>query len=79
MQFLKQIKTKIKKKLEKYPAYIKLLKAKHKVAEFTLIAVMAFFNAVSPVWNFFCVKTLNPDQLKGTTNEIRQYAIELRN
>ena len=66
----KKVKTKIIKKLEKYPAYAKLLKVRDKVAEYILIALMAFFNAVGPVWNFLFVKAPNPDKSSGTGNKI---------
>ena len=60
MQILKKIARKIDKKLAKYPAYVKFLKFRDKVAECILAALLAFFNAVGPVWNFLFVKAPNP-------------------
>ena len=70
MQFIQKIKTKIKNKLAKYPAYVKFLQVRSRVIKLILNALMAFFNAVGPVWNFVCTKTLNPGRTTGPSNEI---------
>ena len=66
MGIFKKITRKIDKKLAKYPAYVKFLKFRDKVAECILAALLAFFDAVGPVWNFLFVKTPNPDK-NGTS------------
>ena len=60
MGIFKKLTRKIDKKLAKYPAYVKFLKFRDKVAECILVALLAFFSAVGPVWNFLFVKTPNP-------------------
>ena len=50
---------------------------KKKLADFILTALMAFFNAVGPVWNFLCTKTLNPDGTNDSNNEISLDVIKL--
>ena len=62
---------KIKKKLETYPAYVKLLRIKDKIAGHIRNGLLAFFNTIGPVWTFLCVKTLNPDATNETTNNHR--------
>ena len=38
------------------------IKIKKKSAKCILTALMAFFDTVGPVWNFFFLKTPNPDE-----------------
>ena len=45
-------------------------KIKKKLAKIILTALLAFFDAVGPVWNFLCVKTLNPEENIERNNEI---------
>ena len=68
-KFFEDIIEKIDKKLAKYPAYVKFLRIRDKVAECILAALLAFFNAVGPVWNFLFVKTTN-DETSGTSNKV---------
>ena len=53
-------KTKIKAKLARSPYYAKFSRVRNKVAdkvaEGILKALLATFNAIGPVWNFFFVK-----------------------
>ena len=43
---------KIKDKITKSPTFIKFLRMRDKLAERILTGLLAFFDAVSPVWNF---------------------------
>ena len=61
---------KIKKKLEKYPAYVKFLKFRDKVAGCILTALLACLTTVGPVWNFFFVKEPNPFKSNEPSNSI---------
>ena len=45
-------------------------KTKKKTAQCILAALMAFFDKFGPIWNFFFVKTPNPDENYQTTNKI---------
>ena len=68
MQFFKEIKKKIDKKLLEYPAYVKLLQIRNKVTKRTLTALLAFFDFISPLLTFLCIK--KPDTEGETSNEI---------
>ena len=61
--------------LEKFKQKYK--RFKKKLADFILTALMAFFNAAGPVWNFLCTKTLNPDGTNDSNNEISLDVIKL--
>ena len=61
---------KIKKKLEKYPAYVKFLKFRDKVAGCILTALLACLTTVGPVWNFLFVKEPKPYELNEASNNI---------
>ena len=56
-RFFKKIKTKV----SSLPAYKKFLKIRHKVAELMKNGLLAFFNAIAPVWNFLFLKKQDPD------------------
>ena len=58
----RKTKAKIIKKLSRYPAYHKLIRVRDAVAEHIRKGLLAFFNAIGPVWNFLFVKTANPDK-----------------
>ena len=76
MGFFKETRKKIHKKLAKYTVYMEFLRFRDKVAECILTALLAFFNAVGPVWKFLFVKTPNPDITSETSNKIRYIVIE---
>ena len=67
-RFYRKTKAKIEKKLKRYPAYHKLIRVRDAIAEYIRRGLLAFFNAISPVWTFLCVKTLNPDQTAEVSN-----------
>ena len=69
MQFFK----KVKKKLEKYPTYVK---TRDKVAKGILTALLAFFDFVGPVWNFLFLKRPSFDKTSESTKKIRQNVIK---
>ena len=54
--FFKRIRTRIQAKLAKYPVYVKFLGFKKKLADGILKALLAIFNVIGPVWNFFFIK-----------------------
>ena len=56
MQFFKEIKKKIHRKLLEYPAYVKLLQFRDKVTKRMLTALLAFFDLIAPVLTFLCTK-----------------------
>ena len=68
MKFFKKIKNKIKAILAKSPYYVKFLRFRDKVTGGILKALLAFFNLISPIWNFFFVKA--PDF--GVGEELRK-------
>ena len=53
---------KIKEKLTKSPFFIAFLRMRDKLAQFLLTTLLAFFDAVGPVWNFLFIK--KPDEKK---------------
>ena len=67
-QFYQKTKVKIKKKLETYPAYFKVLRVRDKIAEHIRNGLLAFFNAVGPLWTFLFVKAPKPDRTSGARN-----------
>ena len=52
-------------KFSKLPGYSKFLRVRDKIAAGLLKVLLAIFDAVGPVWNFFFLKTQDPD-LTGT-------------
>ena len=64
MQFFKII----NEKLLEYPAYVKLLQFRDKVTKRMLIALLAFFDFISPVLTFLCIK--KPDNENGRNTGI---------
>ena len=47
---------KIKDKMTKSPTFIEFLRMRDKLAQLTLTALVALFDAISPVWNFQFIK-----------------------
>ena len=71
--FFKNVKNKVKNKLASSPTYAKFLRVRDKNAERVLTALLAFFDIVGPIWNFFFLKTPNPDK---KNNENRKNVIQ---
>ena len=61
-QFYRKTKAKIKKKLEGYPGYNRLVRLKNDIAEHIRKGLLAFFSAIGPIWTFLFVKTPKTDQ-----------------
>ena len=57
MKFFK----KIKHKIRSHPSYIAISRQGDKVADCILKVLLGFLNIVGPVWNFFFVKTPDPE------------------
>ena len=68
MQFFKETKKKTNEKLLEYPAYAKLLEFRDKAANRMLIALLAFFDLISPLLTYLCTK--KPDTENETNNGI---------
>ena len=58
-RMVKVKRNKVEAKLNSYSSYVNF---KKKLADGIYRALMACFNTVGPVWNFFCIKTPNGDQ-----------------
>ena len=56
-----KIKDKVKAKLLSFPIYIKFLGLKRKLAVGILKALLAIFNVIGPIWNFFFIKKPDGD------------------
>ena len=68
MQIFKKVKKKIHKKLLKYPAYVQILQIRDKVNKRLLAALLAFFDAISPLLIFLCIN--KPDTEENRNNGI---------
>ena len=55
-------KVKIRNKLLHYPVYVKFEQAGDKIAGLIHKALLAFFDTVGPLWNFFFLKTQDPHE-----------------
>ena len=64
-----KIKNKIKSKLANSPTYANFLRTRDKIADRIRVAILAFFDFLSPCWNFLCFATLNPDETNKAGNE----------
>ena len=62
---IKRFFQKISDKVTSSPGYVKFLRVRDKVAACVLKGFLAVLNAIGPVWNFFFLKTQDPD-LKRT-------------
>ena len=51
-------------KIKSSPSYVKFLRIRDKLAERIKNGLLAFFNAIAPVWNFLFLKRQNPDVLR---------------
>ena len=69
-KFFRKYKDKLVARLEKSPTYKKFLKQRAKLAEWMRLKLLAFFSLMSPIYNFLCIKTLDPGQPSG--NEFGQ-------
>ena len=65
---MKQFFKKTRNKLGKYPTYVQFEKILDKVASRILAALLAFFDVVSPLLTFLCIK--KPDTVTGADNGI---------
>ena len=65
---MKQFFKKIRKKLAKYPTYVQFEKILDKVASRILVALLAFFDWISPLLTFLCTK--KPDTETRADNAI---------
>ena len=54
---------KLSDKVTSSPAYAKALRVRDKIAACILKGLLAFLNAIGPVWNFFCLKTQDGPQI----------------
>ena len=70
-QFYRKTKAKIKKKLEGYPGYNRLVRLKNDIAEHIRKGLLAFFSAIGPIWTFLFVKRANPDRTSEAPNTFR--------
>ena len=75
-KFFRKYKDKLVARLEKSPTYKKFLKQRAKLAEWMRLKLLAFFSLMSPIYNFLCIKTLDPGQPSG--NEFSQVIENLR-
>ena len=57
-----KLRDKVSARLSKSPTYVKFLQTRDKAAEWLRVKLLAFFSCVSPVWNFFFLKTPKPGQ-----------------
>ena len=64
-EIIKAFFEKISNKIKSSPGYVRLLLVRDKVAAYVLKALLALFNAIGPIWNFFFLKTQDAD-LKRT-------------
>ena len=71
--FFDKIKEKIKKRVQSSPTYAKFIRVRDENAQRIHTALLAFFDIVGPFWNFFFLKTPNPDK---KTNENRKNVIQ---
>ena len=53
MSFFQRIKDRVKKS----PTFVKMSDVRDKLAERILVALLAFFDFVGPVWNFLFLRT----------------------
>ena len=58
------------------PLYLKFSRKRDKLAECIKTTILTFFNAVSPVWTFLCVKTTDESNSGEPSNEISQGVIK---
>ena len=70
-RFYLKTKVKTKKKLERYPAYDKFIRVRDVITEHIRKGLLAFFNAIGPLWTFLFVKTANPDKTAEAPNTFR--------
>ena len=68
MQFLKRVRKKIHKTLLEYPAYVKMLEVRDRVAKRILAALLTFFDVIGPFLTLLCTK--KPDTQSGPSTGI---------
>ena len=70
MDKAKAIFERVKKRVTEFPAYKAFLKKKKQLAEATLGVLLSFFDLISPVCSFLCLKTTNRDKAIESRNRI---------
>ena len=70
MEFFIIVKEKIKARLAQSPTYAKFIRVRDIIAGYVLKGLLAFFNAVGPLWSFLFVKKSSPENTNGTSNKI---------
>ena len=62
---IKQLYKKVKTKITSHPVYVKFIQKRDKLADRMLVALLAFFDAISPVLTFLCINQVDPDEETG--------------
>ena len=63
--FLKMRYEKVKNKISSHPAYVKFIQKRDRLANRIFVALLAFFDVISPVLTFLCIKKVDPDEKTG--------------
>ena len=71
---IKRFREKISNKISSSPTYKKFIRKRDKLAGPMKNALLAFFNAIGPVWKFLFLKTQDPDEsdTDKSSDKIRQ-------
>ena len=59
---IKQLYKKVKNKISSHSAYVKFIQKRDRLADRMLVALLAFFDAISPVLTFLCINKVDPDK-----------------
>ena len=62
---IKQLYNRVKTKISSHPTYVKFIQKRDKLADRMLVALLAFFDAISPVLTFLCINKVDPDEETG--------------
>ena len=69
---IKQFYKRISEKVFGHPVYVAALRFRDKLCGAILVHLLTFFDFISPVCTFFCVKKPNHNKKTETSNEISQ-------
>ena len=75
MDKVKAIFERVKKKVTESPAYKAFLRKKNQLAKAMLAFLLNFFDLISPVCSFLCLKTTNREKAVKSRNKISQVVI----
>ena len=59
---IKQLYNRVKTKISSHPSYVKFIQKRDRLADRTLVALLAFFDAISPVLILLCINKVDPDE-----------------